>query len=224
MKLKHILLTIFLFFTVLNTVYASLFSESAPMVEHKYRFPGYLGVTVGYGATTWGYLIPADTDNAALNLATPTRVVENGTLWGLYGGFEFNHNFAFEAAYMHYPTAKIYFEPMSYFTFDHNLAGFVTHTQALSLVGKFMIVIPRNTNFRVYSSVGAAGVHRDDLLNNRWKLSPKFGVGLTYLLTEHMMAEIGMEYLAGDGVSELNPAEDFIPFLYAGFARLAMRL
>ncbi len=222
MNFKNLLLALSLVF-ILNTGYASRFSDSAPMVEYKYRFPGYLGVTVGYGATTWGYLIPPD-DNAALGLSTPIRVSENGTLWGLYGGYEVNHAFAFEAAYMHYPTAKVYFDPASLFTFENNLTGFVTHTQAISLVGKFMIVIPRNTDFRIYSSVGAAGIHRDDLLSNRWKLSPKFGVGLTYLITEHMMAELGIEYLAGDGVSELNPAESFIPFLYAGFGRIAMRL
>ncbi len=223
MNFKNILIAVCLVF-VLNIGYASRFSDNVPMIESNYRFPGYLGVTCGYGATTWGYLIPQDGDNTAMNLSTPIRVAENGTLWGLYGGYEVNHTFAFEAAYMHYPTAKVYFDPASLFTFENNLAGFVTHTQAISLVGKFMIVIPRNTNFRVYSSVGAAGIHRDDLLNNIWKLSPKFGVGLTYLITEHMMAELGIEYLAGDGVSELNPANSFIPFLYAGFGRIAMRL
>lgn len=222
MNFKNTFFIIFLLI-VSHTVYASRFSENAPMIEYKYRFPGYLGVTCGYGATTWGYLIPPD-ENAALSLSTPNRVSENGTLWGLYGGYEINHSFALEASYMHYPTAKVYFDDVSLFTFENNLAGFVTHTQALSFVGKFMIVIPRNTDFRLYSSVGAAGIHRDDLMNNAWKLSPKFGVGLTYLITEHMMAELGIEYLAGDGVSELNPAESFIPFLYAGFARLAMRL
>lgn len=222
MNFKNLLVVTFLAL-ILNMSFASRFSDNVPMIEYKYRFPGYLGVTCGYGATTWGYLIPQD-DNAAMNLATPIRVSENGTLWGLYGGYEVNHAFAFEAAYMHYPTAKVYFDPMSLFTFENNLGGFVTHTQAISLVGKFMIVIPRNTDFRVYSSVGAAGIHRDDLLNNIWKLSPKFGVGLTYLITEHLMAELGIEYLAGDGVSELNPADSFIPFLYAGFGRIAMRL
>jgi hypothetical protein len=224
MKRPHFLFLLFFFAITLNVSFASQFDETALMVEHKYRFPGYLGVTVGYGATTWGYLVPTDTDNFALRMATPIRVAENGTLWGLYGGFEVNRFFAFEAAYMHYPTAKIYFDSASFFSSEHTLGGFVSHTQALSLVGKFMIVIPRNTNFRLYSSVGPAGVHRDDLLNNSWKLSPKFGVGLTYLITEHMMAELGIEYLAGAAVSELNPAENFIPFLYAGFARLAMRL
>lgn len=223
MNLKKIFF--FIFFIFSSHLYASRFSDNAPLIESKYRFPGYLGVTCGYGATTWGYLIPPNGDEGdVMSLTTPTRVSENGTLWGLYGGYEFNHTFALEAAYMHYPTAKVYFDESSLFTFENNLAGFVTHTQALSFVGKFMIVIPRNTNFRLYSSVGIAGIHRDDLMNNVWKLSPKFGVGLTYLITEHMMAEIGIEYLAGDGVSELNPAESFIPFLYAGFARLAMRL
>lgn len=190
----------------------------------KYRYPAYLGVTYGYGATTWGYLIPAN-KNAAMSLSTPIKVSENGTLWGLYGGYEFSPSFALEASYMHYPKAKVYFDPASLFTFENEgLAGFTSHTQAISFAGKFMLLIPRNTDFRAYSSVGVAGVHRDDIVNNQWKISPKFGVGTTYLITEHMMVEFGIEYIAGDGVSELNPAESFIPFLYSGFARLAMRL
>lgn len=190
----------------------------------KYRFPAYIGVTYGYGATTWGYLIPPD-ENAAMSLSTPIKVSENGTLWGLYGGYEFTPSFALEASYMHYPKAKIYFDPWSLFTFKNNgLAGFTSHVQSLSVVGKFMLPIPRNTDFRAYSSVGAAGVHRDDIVNNQWKLSPKFGVGAIYLITEHIMTEVGIEYIAGDGVSELNPADSFIPFLYSGFVRLAMRL
>ncbi|MDA8561876.1 outer membrane beta-barrel protein [Gammaproteobacteria bacterium] len=222
MKLKNIFL-IFLFISIFDNACASVFTENADLIEYKYRHPGYLGVTCGYGATTWGYLVPQD-KNEAMNLSTPTRVSENGTLWGLYGGYELNHSFAFEASYMHYPIAKVYFDQASLFTLENNLGGFVTHTQAISFAGKFMIVIPRNINFRPYSSVGIAGIHRDDFMANSWKVTPKFGVGLSYLLTDHMMMELGIDYLAGDGVSELNPAESFVPFLYSGFARLAMRL
>lgn len=190
----------------------------------KYRYPTYAGLTFGYGATTWGYLIPPD-ENAAMNLSTPNKVSENGTLWGFFLGYEFNPNFALEASYMHYPEAKVYFDPSSLFTFDNDgLSGFTSHTQSIAIVGKFMIPIPRNTNFRAYSSAGAAGVHRDDIVNNSWTVSPNFGVGFTYLITARVMAELGIVYTAGDAISELNPADSFIPFLYSGFLRLALRV
>ena len=199
-------------------------SSNVPTVESKYRYPTYAGLTYGYGATTWGYLIPPD-ENAAMNLSTPIRVSENGALWGFFLGYEFNPSFALEASYMHYPKAKVYFDPMSLFTFDNDgLAGFTSHTQSISIVGKFMIQIPRNTDFRAYSSVGVAGVHRDDIITNEWALSPNFGVGFTYLITERVMAELGIVYTAGNAISELNPAESFIPFLYSGFLRLALRV
>jgi len=223
MKYKNLLLCfVLILFSPMH--YALTLHEASQQVANKYRYPGYLGVTYGYGATTWGYLIPPE-ENAAMNLSTPVEVSENGSLWGLFGGYEFNPFFALEAAYMYYPRANVYFDPYSIFTYDNDgLTGFVTHTQSVSLIGKFMVVVPKNNNFRIYSSVGAAGVHRDDIMLNQWQLSPKFGVGLVYLITPHIMTELGIEYVAGAAVSELNPAESFIPFLYSGFVRLAMRL
>ena len=223
MNNKNLIIS-FLIFTYSVVSHATTQSISTHSVEDKYRYQTYAGLTYGYGATTWGYLIPPD-KNAAMNLSTPIKVSENGTLWGFFLGYEFNPSFALEASYMHYPKAKVYFDPMSLFTFENDgLAGFTSHTQSIALVGKFMIQIPRNTDFRAYSSVGAAGVHRDDIIANQWTLSPNFGVGFTYLITERVMAEFGIVYTAGDAVSELNPAESFIPFLYSGFLRLALRV
>jgi opacity protein-like surface antigen len=115
------------------------------------------------------------------------------------------------------------FDPLSLFTFDHNGSeGFSTKTEMAALSGKFMFLLPKST-VRAFSSVGAAGVHRDDVIANRWRLSPTFGVGLNYNLSPNVMVEAGINYTGGYGESELDPAEDYIPFLYSGFLRLAYR-
>ena len=50
--------------------------------------PFYLGLTGGYGATTWGQLVPQNA-NVAMSLSTPTQVSESGFAWGVVGGYEF---------------------------------------------------------------------------------------------------------------------------------------
>ena len=86
-----------------------------------------------------------------------------------------------------------------------------------------MLILPKTTA-RFYSNFGVARVQRDDSLNHIWQLSPTFGFGANYNLDPHLMTEIGVAYTAGYGESELNPAEDFIPFLYAVFLKVAYRL
>lgn len=221
---KIIITTLIFLYSMVNQVAIQAEAVHTQFIEKKYRYQTYAGLTYGYGATTWGYLIPPD-DNIAMNLSTPISVTEGGTLWGFFLGYEFNPSFALEGSYMHYPKAKVYFDPISLFTFENNgLSGFTSHTQSLALLGKFMIQIPRNTDFRAYSSAGIAGIHRDDIITNEWAVGPNFGVGFTYLITERLMAEFGIVYTAGAGVSELTPADDFIPFLYSVFARLALRV
>lgn len=186
------------------------------------RHPFYVGISGGYGQTTWGMLVP-DEPNMALESATPISVTEGGGLIGAYAGYEILNTFAFEASYMRYPDAQLTFGPTSWFVFDHNGQNeFTTHTESVSLVAKLMVLIP-HTPLRGYASFGAAGVHRFDEIANRWRASPTFGAGINCLLTDYLMAEFGTEYVAGYGQSEVDPAEHYIPFLYSGFARLAYR-
>ncbi len=95
-----------------------------------------------------------------------------------------------------------------------------TKTESVSLMGKFMVFLPR-TYVRAYSSVGIASVHREDILADRWKYTPTFGLGLNYHLTEHFMAELGINYTAGFGESNLNPTASYFPFLYSATLHLA---
>ena len=86
-----------------------------------------------------------------------------------------------------------------------------------------MLVIPR-TAIRAYSSAGAAEVHRWDEVNDNRRVTPTFGLGFNYNFTPHIMGELGANYTAGFGESELNPAEDYMPFLYSAFLRIGYRI
>lgn len=188
---------------------------------NKPCYPGYFGVTGGYGQTTWGMLVPEEF-NAALAVSTPIEVSEGGGLWGIYAGYEVLKTFAFEASYMHYPDAFLTFDESSLFWWKHNTTKLTSHTESVSGVAKLMVLIPC-TRLRGYASFGAAGVHRYDKVADCWRLSPTFGAGLNYNLTERFMLEFGTEYVAGYGQSEIEPDEHYVPFLYSGFFRLAYR-
>ncbi|MBA2709047.1 MAG: outer membrane beta-barrel protein [Tatlockia sp.] len=186
--------------------------------------PFYFGLIGGYGSTTWEGLVPTkNNQNSALNLSTPIKVTEGGSVWGLLTGIEFLPAFAIEVNYLNYSDAKVVFDSTSLFSFEHNdLLTLNTKTETLSLMAKVMLPIA-NTAFRLYSSAGAAGIHRSDIVINDWRLSPTFGLGLNYRLSEHLMAELGGNYTAGYGESQLSPADSFYPFLYSVTARLAFR-
>lgn len=188
------------------------------------RHPYYVGVSGGYGWTTWGGLVPDRKDqNFATRLSTPKYVTENGALWGLFAGVELLPCFALEAAYFHYPNAKVSFDEKSLYAFDHKgLVDMTTKTEIVSLMAKFMLAIPC-TQVKAYSSLGLAEVHRNDNFNNRWISSPTFGAGLNYDITCHIMSELGLSYTAGRGKSSLRPANDYFPFLYSTFLRIAYR-
>jgi hypothetical protein len=202
----------------------SISSNATTDLDNKFRYPFYLGVSGGFGSTTWFGLVPATNKaNSALALSTPTNVSEGGGMWGVFAGYEFLPEFALEFNYNHYPTANIYFSSRSLFCFQHaGITHFSSNTEDVGLMGKVMFVIPRTT-VRLYSSAGVAGVHRHDLLSQIWRTSPTFGFGLNYNFTSHVMGEMGANYTGGYGESELTPATDYVPFLYSVFMRLAYR-
>lgn len=186
--------------------------------------PFYFGVIGGYGSTTWEGLVPSRSNqNSALNLSTPVKVAEGGALWGLLTGIEFIPAFAIEVNYLNYSDARVLFDATSLFSFEHDdLLTLNSKTETLSLMAKVMLPIA-NTAFRFYSSAGAAGIHRADIVIDDWRLSPTFGVGLNYRFGKHLMAELGGNYTAGYGESQLSPTDSFYPFLYSITGRLAFR-
>lgn len=189
------------------------------------RHPFYIGAIGGYGSTTWDGLVPSSgNQNLAMSMSTPTEVDEGGAVWGVLLGYEFNPYFALEANYLRYSGAEVSFDTQSLFAFNHNNAtSFTTHTESTSLMGKIMLIIP-NTRIKAYSSAGLANLHREDIILDDWRISPTFGVGFIYPVTEHFMAELAGNYTAGFGESQLNPADTYYPFLYSATFRLAYRL
>ncbi|MDR3491214.1 MAG: hypothetical protein P4M12_04120 [Gammaproteobacteria bacterium] len=211
---------IFFLTCILCVVSSAAISYTANNITH----PFYAGITGGYGSTTWGELVPSENKaSVAMSMSTPTSVTEGGAIWGVVAGYELIPTFAIEGNYTRYPVARINFDETSLFAFNYDgRLAFTTKTESTALVAKFMLIIPR-TEVRAYSSAGVAGVHRYDAIKDRWRASPTFGIGLNYNLTEHLLAELGINYTGGYGESEMDPAEDFIPFLYSGFLRLAYR-
>lgn len=189
--------------------------------KQKSRSPFYIGGNIGYGSTTWKGLVPnVENQNIVLNISTPTSVNEGGVVYGGAVGYELIPHFAIEANYLDYPDATIFFDEGSLFAFENDgLTWLHTQTEAVTLMAKFMFTIP-STDVRAYSSIGGGGIHRKDNLNDTWLMTPSFGVGLLFPLSEHFIAEFSGNYMAGYGESELNPVEDFIPFLYAAYFRL----
>ena len=204
----------------LSILLLSLYSASIQASNNSL----YIGALGGFGSTTWQGLVPSQANqNLAISMSTPISTQEGGHIWGLLAGYEFSSFFAIETNYISYPKASITFDSISLFSFKHDgLLYFNTDTETLSLLGKIMLVIP-STPIRIFSSAGAANVHRKDIIVDDWKLGPSFGVGVNFPITEHLMGEVAGNYTTGYGESQLNPADTFFPFLYSMSARLAYR-
>lgn len=200
---------------------ASLLAAANPIPPK----PLYIGVNGGFGSTTWRGLVPAhDKQNMALSISTPIKVKEGGGVFGVFAGYEFTPYFALEANYRRYPSAEIFFDQYSLYAFEHNEhISFNTDTENLSLMAKIMLVVPQTT-LRVYSGFGIASVHRMDDIINQFKITPTFGAGFNIDITPRLMVDLGFNYIAGYGESELSPANNFIPFLYSGTIGLAYRI
>lgn len=184
--------------------------------------PAYIGVLTGYGSTTWNGLVPRESNlNSAISLSTPINVSEGGAVWGLVTGLEFTPTFALELSYMHYPDANVAFDGMSLFTFENDgLKNFETHSETVSIIGKIMTPV-FNTKVRVFSSFGAANLHRRDIVIDEWRITPTFGVGFNYLFGDRFLAEVVGNYTAGFGESRISPTDSFYPFLYSVSLRMA---
>ncbi|PJD91518.1 MAG: hypothetical protein CK424_06840 [Legionella sp.] len=200
------------------------YAQQGSGVDNLFYHPVYIGAMGGYGSTTWEGLVPeVINQNSALSFSTPIEVNEGGGVWGLVLGYEFTPCFALEANYMKFPDAKIIFDEDSLFAFDHDdITHLDTQTQTASLSAKVMLVIPKTT-IRVFSSAGIASVFRNDNVNEMHRISPTFGFGVNFLVTDRVLVEIGTNYTAGYGESEINPVEDFVPFLYSIFGKVAFR-
>lgn len=185
--------------------------------------PFYIGLLGGYGSTTWDGLVPARANqNLAMSISTPIEVNEGGGVWGAFVGYELNPFFAVELTYMGYKESNVMFDEASLFSFNnHGILDFTTRTETVSLMGKVMFYIPK-TKVRFYSSAGIADLHRRDMLMDDWRLTPTFGVGFNFhIFNDRILSEVGANYVAGFGESQLNPTDTFFPFLYSVSYKMA---
>ncbi len=200
------------------------FSEQALDDKNIFTHPFYAGFMGGLGSTTWQGLVPSEENqNAAISVSTPISVKEGGWVWGALAGYELTPFFAIEANYLRFSDATVNFDQDSLYAFDHEgLTSLSTQTQTAAIFAKIMLVIPK-TSIRLYSGAGVATVWRKDEINNDYRISPTFAVGGNINFSERIMGEIGTNYIAGYGESEINPVKDYIPFLYSFYIKLALR-
>lgn len=209
--------------TVSTSSFSAVSTIQAPSIS-TIKSPIYAGLTIGYGTTTWDGLVGDPDEAFMMAISTPTSVNEGGTIGGAFVGYEIFPSFALEFAYTHYANARMYFDEYSLVTYNYDgIRTMVTRTNNYSLVGKFMVPVPHAPRMRIFSSVGPAVTHRQDVVYNHWQLTPAFNFGLDIDLTQHVMIEVGANYTAGTAISELDPVKDYISFLYSGFARVAWR-
>lgn len=222
--LKLRFLFIALFFLKTSSIHAR--NPDLALIENKelYRKPWVLGLSGGFGDTTWQGLVPKlHNQNSAITLSTPIQVNEGGKIWGLNLAYELNPSFAIETNYLNYPPVKIKFDDCSLFAFYQNgSTELITQTSNFSVSFKIMGFIPRS-NIRIFSSAGLAKIIRKDLINQNNIISPQFGLGANMNILPHLMIEIGLGYTSGYGESEINPVDDFFPFFLSAVGKLAYR-
>lgn len=205
----------------------SLFSyaANANKIDMHKLFPSktvYIGINVGGGATTWKYLVDKyDPPPNPISATTPSHVDEGGAAWGIVFGFDVSSNFAIEFQYVEFPDSKITFDDFGKVTYMLQSNTITSHTEAYSLSGKFYLPVGVNTHLRAFSAVGAGLVKRDDIINEVSCVTPYMSAGLSYNFTRHLISEVGFQYFTGFGASEVLPVQDFVPFAWDAYFRLA---
>lgn len=181
-------------------------------------YPFYVGVLSGYGDTTWGELV-SDDSTTLIALATPVKATDHGPILGVMAGYQVNPNFALESTFVHFSDTKVRFLDFSFYS---PVREFNTRTTAFSVVGKFMVPVKR-FSMSPYADAGLSLTHRKDILANKYQVGAEFGLGVVKDITKRFFADASFQFQTGYAVSELRPADDFIPFLLSGQLRLGYR-
>ncbi|MDP1573930.1 MAG: hypothetical protein Q8L78_03225 [Coxiellaceae bacterium] len=221
LKKQRFLALLFLFITCV---------ASASDDSYDYLFPSrtvYVGVNVGGGSTEWQYLVDTTDPDGTTSGTTPTDVSEGGPSWGVVFGYLVGKNFAFELQYMQFANSTITLDGNTYpqvtCSDDFDRTGcspMVSKTDAYSLSGKLFVPVGK-THMRVFAAVGAGLVQRSDVINHTSSVAPYMSAGLDYNFTRHWILESGFQYYTGFGASEVDPVDDFIPFAWDAYARIA---
>jgi opacity protein-like surface antigen len=181
--------------------------------------PLYTGILTGYGSTSWGHMVSADS-TTLIALATPVDASDSGIVWGALLGYQFSPNFALETTYVHYDNTRVKFLDYSFYT---PILEINSKSSSLSMVGKFIAPIPWWELYG-YADAGIAVTMRRDALANRNSVGAAFGLGMLKGLSENVMADLSFQFHTGYAISEMKPALDYIPFLFSGQLRLIYRV
>src|SRR3990167_248835 len=207
------LILLILFFFLINKVIASTSGGSFNNLFPKKTV--YFGINMGGGSTEWKYLV--DTiDPSDVSVTTPTHVTEGGPSWGAVLGYDVSKNFAIELQYMQFANAYVQFSAYS----PYPVNSMVSKTSAYSLSGKYLAQIA-TLPLRAFAAVGAGIVKRSDVIYTGDCVTPYLSSGLVYNITRHWMLESGFQYYTGFGASELKPVNNYIPFAWDAYARIA---
>lgn len=222
---KTVVCFIKLFLSLLLFFVASLgIAESTDSLFPKKTV--YFGINVGGGSTEWKYLVDTtDPADDAADTTLPTSVTEGGPSWGAVFGYDVSKNFAVELQYMQFANAHINFSPVDsiYALPPYNFTSMTSQTSAYSLSGKYLAQIAR-LPVRAFAAVGAGVVQRRDILFKGDCVTPYLSSGLVYSASRHWMIESGFQYYTGFGDSELRPVNNYIPFAWDAYARIAYQI
>jgi hypothetical protein len=209
--MKRSLICLVFFLTFSNGVFSN--SKGYQSFPHSHL---YAGLTLAHGETAWKNLV---SDDFIVQISAPKSAEDYGTAWGGFLGYQFGQQFALEATYLRYPNTRILLDE---FSFYYPITDLTTHTQAYSMIGKFILPVA-NGRVSVYLDAGAGFTHRNDVLAKVTRVAPTFGLGFIANVTQHIMSQLGFAYYIGYGRSERRPVDDFVPFLFSVYFRLGYR-
>lgn len=136
-------------------------------------------------AADQGFYMGANVGASSHDVSGNGELKENPTTWGIYGGYDFNKNFALEAGYQDLGTSKA--------------GGLEAKNQALSLdvVGK----LPVTDSIGVYGKAGLAYIDRDisgaGVDEGLSGTAAKFAVGAEFKATQSIGVRTEVAYLTG---------------------------
>lgn len=180
----------------------------------------YVGGQLGYGNVHQG-----DFSNSTFPTATAitSNSSSNGGLAGrVYGGYQFNPNFAAELGYTRFHNATANQDANNAAsTFN---ASSTIKTDAFDLVGKG--ILPLQNGFSVYGKLGVAYLRASGSQDNTTKtgatttttsqsldankLYPTFGAGVSYDITSNLSADVSWNHIQKVGSNNNLANTDFV--------------
>lgn len=215
--------------------------RKAPTSKNLWRRNSlYGGVSLGYGSTDWSLITTKNTNSNLATMSTPIKADDKGLVWGFFLGYQITKHFGLEAYYSSYPETKLIFAEGNYYFPGNKRNTAFSETSVYGVIAR--AILEMNNKLSGFIDFGMAIIHRKDKTAmcsntdtfgtcasadlkkvNAIRVSPTFGAGVTYNITKKVISELGFQYTAGYGQSNMTPVFDYIPFLYSVYFRLGYR-